>query len=291
MQASIDVRVQQEEWKAAAINTGTFSELQLALGNIKAATISSQHSIVYAERSWDYFQCIAKRTTHANALHQSGEAEQALKLFNKAEQLHKKFRPAAYLYLDSLQGFHYCDLLLAEGKVAEVLKRAEYALEISITYFGLLSIALYQLALGRAYWQQGHFPQATDWLDQAVAGLHEAGDQDMLPLGLLARAAMCRDTRNPNHDFTRARQDLKEVLDIAEPSGMRLHLTDYHLEMARLLIAEQENPPQAPVEKGESAEDSPQEHIAKAAKLIEETGYKRRLPELEALQMKVAGLM
>lgn len=81
---------------------------------------------------------------------------------------------------------------------------------------------------------------------------------------------------------------------------MRLHLTDYHLEMARLLIAEKENPPQPPffkggsqgsdvvaiphLEKGGPGRISVQEHVAQAAKLIEETGYKRRLSELQELQ-------
>ncbi len=69
---------------------------------------------------------------------------------------------------------------------------------------------------------------------------------------------------------------------------MRLHLTDYHLEMARLLIAEQENPSQSSVEKSKSVALSVQDHVTQAAKLIEETGYKRRLPELVELQNKIA---
>ena len=81
---------------------------------------------------------------------------------------------------------------------------------------------------------------------------------------------------------------MQDVYDIAEPSGMRLHLTDYHLEMARLLIAEKQNLPPTPVVKSES-ELSLQDHITQAAKLIADTGYKRRLPELEALQKKVVG--
>jgi|GEM_PF-5444774 len=81
---------------------------------------------------------------------------------------------------------------------------------------------------------------------------------------------------------------------------MRLHLTDCYLEMARLLIAEKENPPRSsfskegsqrsdlivilPLEKGEEGGIPVQAHVAMAAKLIEETGYKRRLPELQELQ-------
>jgi hypothetical protein len=98
----------------------------------------------------------------------------------------------------------------------------------------------------------------------------------MMPLGLLARAALHRHTR----DFARTRQDLQEVFDIADGSGMRLHLTDYHLEMARLLVAEAKTLTPTPLPEVEGL----QEHISKAAKLIEETGYHRRDPELAALQ-------
>ncbi len=127
----------------------------------------------------------------------------------------------------------------------------------------------------------------------------------MLPRGLLARAALYRDTRNPNpnHDFLRARKDLQEVYDIAEPNGMWLLLTDYHLGMARLLIAEKGNPPQfpffkegsressvpevPPLGKGRNRGISVQKHVVQAEKLIEETGYKRRLPELQELQKRI----
>ncbi|MBX9637265.1 MAG: hypothetical protein K2Q45_06910 [Nitrosomonas sp.] len=154
----------------------------------------------------------------------------------------------------------------------------------------MLDIALDELSLGRAYLQQGEFTEAIRWLNQAVSSFRIARRLDDLPLGLLARAALCHDTRNPNHNFTHARQDLQEVYDIAEPSGMWLHLTDYHLEMARLLIAERENP-RFPLEKGGSEGISLQQHVAEAAKLIEETGYKRRLPELRELQHKLSTLM
>ena len=61
-------------------------------------------------------------------------------------------------------------------------------------------------------------------------------------------------------------------------------------DMARLLIAERENPPRFPLEKGEPEGISLQEHIAKAAKLIEETDYNRRLPELQELQHKISAI-
>ena len=127
--------------------------------------------------------------------------------------------------------------------------------------------------------------QAGEWLEQAVAGLRASGYQYYLPLGLLARAALHRHTR----DFARARQDLQEVFDIADGSGMRLHLTDYHLEMARLLVAESLAPcPPCGGRVGDGGNSreaaDPAYHIVAAAKLIKETGYHRRDKELEELQ-------
>ncbi len=287
MQAAVDISMKQENWGEVAANTSNLSELQLILGDVAAALSSGQRSVDYADQSKKLFERMMVRTTHADALHQAGRTMLAIELFNEAEQFQQKHQPE-HPRLYSLWSYRYCDLLLAQDRTVEVMERAEYSLEIFTSQCHLLSIALDQLILGRVFLQQGDFPQATNWLDQAVVGLRKAGTQHYLPRGLLARAALHRDTRNPNQDFTRARQDLQEVYDISEPSGMRLHLTDYHLEMARLLIAEQENPMKTHVEQGESAVLSVQEHVAQAAKLIEETGYKRRLSELKALQNKLA---
>jgi len=64
-----------------------------------------------------------------------------------------------------------------------------------------------------------------------------------------------------------AGQDLKEVLEIAQAGDMKLHLTDYHLEYARLCDA-----------MGKMADAG--EHYGRAEELVEETGYKRRLGEI-----------
>ncbi len=55
---------------------------------------------------------------------------------------------------------------------------------------------------------------------------------------------------------------------------MRLHLCDYHLEAARLALTLDI----------EVHEHSAEQHLAKARELIVDTGYKRRLPELEYLE-------
>ena len=60
------------------------------------------------------------------------------------------------------------------------------------------------------------------------------------------------------------RTNLAEVHRIASRSGMKLHLADYHLAMAR--------------------RQQSKEHLEKAAKLVAETGYHRRDPEVAELR-------
>ncbi|MDD5393334.1 MAG: hypothetical protein PHE17_09970 [Thiothrix sp.] len=291
MQANIEMNVKRENWKSAATNASNLSELQLTLGDVAQAVESGARSSRYADQSGDMFQRMSKRTTHADALHQAGDTAAALALFREAEQLWKNHF-TNFPRMSSLSGFRYCDLLLVQHYTSDVLDRAEYALKIAEGQRNLLDIALNQLTLGRAHLQQRLLPSTSGrgaggeglhWLDQAVAGLRAAGTLHNLPLGLLARAALHRHT----HDFARARQDLQEVFDIANGSGMRLHLTDYHLEMARLLVAESLTPSTASRERGAGGEGL-QHHIAAAARLIKETGYHRRDPELAELQQHLA---
>ena len=322
MQANIDMNVERENWKSAAVNASNLSELQLTLGDITQAVSSAAQSVVYANKSGDMFQRMVNRTTYADALHQAGQFAQAGELFQVAEVLQQELQ-AGYPRLYSLQGFQYCGLLLAQGETGEVLERAEQTLGWAKQYLGLLDVALDQLTLGRAHLQQDDVEQAADWLDQAVVGLRAAGTQDHLPRGLLARAALFRHT----HDFTRARKDLQEVFDIADGSGMRLFLADYHLEMGRLLLEERDNGelakplPSPPLIKGGSltplrttdadkrlvssldshvlpfkrgsgrprgvAFELLHHHIHEAERLINETGYHRRDAELATLKQQL----
>ena len=306
MEAGMEMEANNEDWKGADLDTCNLSELQLTLGDVAQAVTIGIRSSRYADQSGDMFYRMKKRTTHADVLHQAGDTAAALTLFREAEQLQQERQPE-FPRLYSLGGFQYCDLLLAQGSTEEVLERAEYALNIAQNGSApLLTIALDQLTLGRAHLQQLFLPSTSGakrraqaagvraggeglhWLEQAVAGLRAAGRQDYLPRGLLARAALHRHTR----DFARARQDLQEVFDIADGSGMRLHLTDYHLEMARLLVAEEKegvcNTPLRRSPVGAYCIRPLQYHIAEAERLINATGYHRRDPELAELQARLS---
>ena len=307
MQAAVELSAKKKNWGGAAASASNLSELQLTLGEVAQAKVSSQRSVDYADQSGDWAQCMMRRTTRADALHQAGDTAAALALFREAEQLQQEHQPA-FPRLYSLQGFQYCDLLLAQGSTAEVLERAEQWVKWRQDGDSLLDRSLEYLILGRAHLQQAveEIPSrslsvAEGWLEQAVAGLRAAGTQDHLPRGLLARAALYRHTR----DFARAQQDLQEVFEIAEPSGMRLFLVDWHLEMARVLVAEagfdyaqpSDLAPNHGFDFAQPTSGTPrclsvvegnrkqaQTHIKAAANLITATGYHRCDAELAALQ-------
>ena len=271
MRASEAMSVKQENWLEAAKNASNLSELQLTLGEVEAAIASAERSVNHADRSEDLFQRMGKRTTHADALHQYGEQDAALKLFQEAEELQKQEQPQ-YPQLYSMQGFHYCDLLLTMGESSQVLERAKYALTISERNQWLLDIALDHLSLGRAHLQQQQLSAAQQHLDQAVDGLRAAGTQDHLPRGLLARAELHRQ----QGDYQEAEKVLKEVFEIADRSEMQLHLCNYHLAMAKLLRT-----------RTDQALDQNQatitHHLQTAQQIIDQTHYHRRRPELKQL--------
>ena len=268
MQAGEEIQAQQKDWKNAATAANNLSELQLTLGEVAAAVASAARSVDYADRSEDLFLRMCIRTTHADALHQYGDQDAALALFQAAEELQKQLQPQ-YPCLYSLQGFQYCDLLLAIGESSQVLQRAQQSLEL-VTKAGidLLSAALDHLSLGRAHLQQHQLEPAQQHLDQAVNGLRAAGNQDLQPLSLLTRAELYRQ----QGDYQEAEKDLREVLEIADRSQMQLHLCDYHLAMAKLL-------------RTRTDQDQPAitHHLQAAEKIIDQTHYHRRLPELNQL--------
>jgi len=150
MQAALENHIKQENWVESAKDAGNLSELYLTLGEVTEAVRYARQSVEFADRSKDWAQEFTKRTALADALHQTGELAQAEEWFRQAEAMQGKRQPH-YRYLYSLQGFQFCDLLLAQGQVQEVLERAKQTLEWAIAEKFLLDIALDKLSLGRAY--------------------------------------------------------------------------------------------------------------------------------------------
>ena len=271
MEAAVKTSLASENWVEASRQTGNLSELHLTRGDVKAAVEYGRRSVEYADRSGDGFQRMAMRTTHADAEHQAGRPEAAEKLFREAERLQQESQPE-YPLLYGPAGYQFCDLLLAQGQAAEAQRRATQTLEWVTQQNWLLDIALDHLTLGRAALALGDLTETVEHLNQAVDGLRAAGTQDHQPRGPLARAELHRRQR----DFDPARRDLHEAEKIARRGEMRLHLADFHLESARLALAE-------------SDPAAARQHLDKARQLVAETGYHRRDPDLDEIAAQLAG--
>jgi len=167
MRANLRMRVEREEWRHAPSSAGNLSELELTLGEVAGAVGDAEQSVIYADRSGDAFQRLARRTTHADALHHAGRRDEAEARFREAEQMQAEDQ-SDYPLLYSFRGFQYCDLLLAAvereaGKTKGELKkeeglalcravaeRAAQTLKWVTAQNWLLDIALDHLTLGRA---------------------------------------------------------------------------------------------------------------------------------------------
>lgn len=316
MQAGLEADIALSDWKNATIQASNLSELYLTLGDLAQALNYAQQSVELADRSGDAFHRMSKRTALADALHQAGRVSEAEAAFHEAEEIQKAWQPQFPL-LYSLPGFRYCDLLLSQGQYQEVQSRTSQALEWAKQERILLDIALDSLSLGRAYTLTLPSPlrgegapsagegvsQAATHLQRAMDGLRQAGYQEFITLGLLARAALHRFTGA----FDKAQNDLDEAFTIATRGGMRLHEADCHLAYARLClsnlslrgvpqggttkqsptdaagIASQTTLAMTPVEEKAQA----REHLAAAKEMIEQIGYHRRDGEVKELEAMI----
>jgi len=240
--------------------------------------------------------------------------DEAEMLFRDAEVMQKEDQPE-YPQFYSLRGYQYCDLLLTQAGLdlrltwigsdrpsslgsgsadlkppidlcRDVQKRAAQTLEWESG--GLLDIALGHLSLGRAsLLEHVLVPDARSpdpafkHLNAAVDGLRRADRQDRLPRGLLARSALWR----VSGDLAGAAHDLAEARELAERSGMKLFQVDCLIEEACQLI--QGSGVGGQDARGEGLK-SARECVAKAAQMIEETGYHRRDPEIRLLEQILA---
>jgi hypothetical protein len=140
-----------------------------------------------------------------------------------------------------------------------------------------MEIALGYLSLGRAYLGLAltsgappDFTEAAMYLDRAVDGLRQAGREDHVPRGLLARAAL----RRLRGSRDAAETDPREAQEIAERGHMRLHEADVYLEWTRLTLQTGDR-------------DAASRHLARARELVRTTGYGRREREVSYLERRL----
>ena len=126
-----------------AVDTNNISELHLTLGDIGDAIDVANQSIAWANKSDNTRMKITCRVTLATALSQAGRTNEALAQFAEAETILAKWKPDMPKLFGSW-GYHYCDLLLAQGRTQEVVQRAQDGLKANaaIGHSEIIHIAL-----------------------------------------------------------------------------------------------------------------------------------------------------
>jgi hypothetical protein len=294
MRASVEKLVEMQDWISAAPAASNLSQLQVLLGEVAGAVETAKRALTYADRSSNEFQKIARGTIYAWVLHQSGRHKEASSQFRIAEQKQAKYQPdMKYLYY--LQGFLYCDFLLADAeheagkeesrsktgkwidRCQAVKKRAAYNLKLceKNSQTRPLDIALNNLILGRSVLYQTILENAgistldSCHLDQAVNSLRNTNSMHWLPAALLTRAWL-RSLTNRSTGPESAESDLNAAWEIAERGPMPLYMADIHIYRTRLFLNAKYYP-----------WNLPQVDIVEARRLIEKHGYLRREKELE----------
>jgi tetratricopeptide (TPR) repeat protein len=276
MRLALALRVKQKKWKDAAINAGNLSRIYLIIGDLEYALQFSKQGVELADQSGDVHEQMGRRAILADVLHHAGRWGEAEATFREAEAFQTRRTPKR-LILDSLAGFWYCDFLLGQGKYQEVIDRSGRTIEIAREKGWPIDVAMDNLSLARAHFAlmrsdgTENASPVTALLEEAVEGLRQAGTIDYLPLGLLARAEVCR----VQGDYGTAERDLAEVLRISTRSGMNLYLADYHLGMARIHMAQ-------------GSSDKAYESWATAKTMVEGIGYRRRVDDITEIARRLS---
>jgi len=257
-------------WANAATAAANLTESWYAQGKLSDALKMGHTSYNLAMNSGQPFLIMATVTRLATVNHAAGRDKDVHSLFDLASHVQQEWLPDDSIWV-SMRGFHYCEVLLDNGRDIEVREQLKHP-EPHNDECGPLDIGLYHVSLGRAHLlgyrhkSGGSLIEAESQILRAIDKIRSAADQRYIPLGLFARAELHIYTRA----FADARRDLDEAMTIATRCGFRLHECDAHLGYARLAVAE-----------GKRVEA--REHLEKARKIVEETGYHRRDGELEQI--------
>jgi tetratricopeptide (TPR) repeat protein len=271
MQLALEYSIGIDGWETAAIRANNLSELYVHLGDLDQAVVFGRQAVEYADSSEIPFLCMSTRTTHADALMRLGDLAGARTLFAEAERMQTAENPKV-IFLTSLQGRQYCELLCAAGQHQHVLLRAKTTLEWAKRSGLLLDVAVNLLSIGYAELRlDPQSPQTVVSIREAIDGLRRAGSQQLLVDGLLIRAELWRLRLN----FAAAYRDLREAERIIRRSELRLFEANLAFERAQLLYAEGHIP-------------NARTELARALERVDAMKYGFLRPRVEALAAALA---
>ena len=247
------------------------------------------------------FKKITALCSKAETFHKLGKYKDAQVLFEAASEIQAnrkgKDKPKELL---SFHGFQYCQLLIDIGQYEKAYGLSRSMISIASNHKSHNDVCLGAICAGAILMRvpYGNLRAAIEQLDYAIATFRILDQSyDWWPYALIYRVEYFR----CNCNYEAATADLLEVYEIAKSSSMRLHLTDYHLEMSRLILAIEADSAQyndatpdrkqraLPIEIADPDEPgilTLEGHIQAANKLIQDTGYYRRDTELAELKQQ-----
>ena len=298
LRSSVDMGVEDRNWVEASVRAGTLAELNLTLGRIHDALHEGNRAVALADKTKDPARRRSERAGLADVLQAAGKRDQALRVFEEAEEFQKQCDPSTP-FLFSLPAYWYLDRLLSSVETiawrAFLTRTPAFApgardlcrrvsryssmvqelqdrdpgmsnLDVALPFLAAARAALYDAVLEDAFpHNEEIFPKILPSVSRAMTALHRARRRDYLPRGYLTQAW----SRFLAGDPPGARADLEAAESIARRGPMRLHLADVHLHRARLFRDAVE--------------------LQKASSLVEEIGYRRRKPEIDAANAVAAG--
>jgi tetratricopeptide (TPR) repeat protein len=243
---------------SAAETAQRLSTVNLVLGDLSRARVYSQRSVEYAADQPADERTVYVLARHGDILQLIGEMDEAEPILQRAEALNAQLDPA-HPQLHGVPSFWICDWMLAQAerllaasgrtpegiatycqRLDEVQRRAMTAAAHDLD--DPFAVSLHQLCIGRTMMLQAlvdphhRLADAAEPLDRCINGLRQSGRQHWLPRGLLARAAL----RRESGWLVEAQADIAEALEIAQQqriTPMRLHIADCLIEQARLDLA------------------------------------------------------
>jgi tetratricopeptide (TPR) repeat protein len=219
------------------------ANVHVILGDLeKAAALARTLESTYKQLKgyWDNAAVeVNVLATLADILYQLGDTNKAVSTIRKATQIAEAQSPPLMTIANRVS----LQMYAGGGNLSEGVARARGYLD-RLQHErkdDLAAIALCELLLALGLGRTGSTGEAATLLDNSVLKLRGSAREDMLPYGLLARAAFRRRMFEHEGDPAMAKaagEDLAEVEEIARRGRMKLHLADFNLECARLHLAQ-----------------------------------------------------
>jgi tetratricopeptide (TPR) repeat protein len=267
---SLRMRKKENNWISASVQAVNMAEAYLAAGKIPQAVQSGKEAVEYAIRSGNHHRIFMSRSTYAESLSKNGQPADAETEFKEAETVFMQSNPG-YRFMYSNPGVQYCDFLLAEKRVDEVIERATETLAISQRNKWLRLMALDALNLGKACLLKEEMEPdsnkhwlalAGKYLNGAMAVMQKANSTHKMPLAFLTRAAWHCTMK----EYSLAEADLKQAFEFAEYYNMYTWYVDYHMGKMKCYTSQ-------------GLQTEAATHWQQAKDWMEKTGYYQRAAE------------